>query len=179
MISTSNIARNTQFINQLWMCEKPMDGLEEPPYDAVYTSLIPFKHCLKPKEAFWTSTAIKNGNAYTSKWVEWVKEETPTWFSPIGYLFKVSTTDAKILRVETDADVERIFANYSKVKLSSDKKYSLFENFPWKNISKDYNGIHYDPKDHYENKFLYHWDVESTVWFDVNVLKFEKKVVIV
>jgi len=172
---------NTAFINQLWMRETPMGGLKEPPFEAVYTSLTPFNHCLKPKDAFWTSTAIEQDASYTSEWVKWVKKEQKDWFSSVGYLFKVNVTDAKILRVETDADMERIFANYSKFKLPSDffdKKYSFFKNFPWENISKDYDGIHYDPKDHYENELLFSWEVESTVWFDVNVLKFEKKVVI-
>lgn len=170
---------NTSFNTQLWMNESPMDGLAVPPSTGKY-KIKSIKYCLKPSQAFWTSTAVKIKNNYTSAWVDWVTNNQPSWLSPEGFIFKVKSS-AKVLLVGNDNDVMQIYKKYSGKKVPPEfdmvkKRFFIFENFPWKSIANDYVGIHY-VSEHYEAySLLSSWDCESTVWFDMNALELVSKV---
>ncbi len=45
----------------------------------------------KPHNSFWTSTAIKRGVGYTSRWYEYVQNTFPQWQTDYGYLFEVKS----------------------------------------------------------------------------------------
>jgi len=170
---------NSSFSTQLWMCEFPMHGLAVPPSTGKY-KIKSIDYCLKPLQAFWTSTAVKIKNNYTSDWVDWVTNNQPKWLSPEGFLFKVKSS-AKVLHVENDNDVMQIYKKYSGKEVPSnlnmmEKRSFTFENFPWESIANDYVGIHY-VSEHYEAcSLLSSWSCESTVWFDMNALELVSRV---
>jgi len=164
--------------DQLWMEESPMRGGDSnPPDKHCRFEISGEKSCLKPKNAFWTSTAFKalDGN-YTSSWVEWCKSEMSEWFSPKGFLFKVKP-QAKILTIRNDHKAEVIYRkhlgpDYPLSSDSWDSKLFIIKHFPWKLISSQYDGIHYDPDYSEDMPLIMHaWDCESTVWFDMNALE--------
>ena len=159
---------------QLWMNESPMGGCSLPPSKHLRFIIDGEKSVLKPTDAFWTSTAIKSQDGYTSDWVQWVSQEMPKWLSKTGYLFKVKPT-ARILRIETDADAETIYHKFLGKEIPShydafDRKWHIIKYFPWKLISAQYDGIHYYPTEAMPI-IMRNWDCESTVWFDMNVLQ--------
>jgi hypothetical protein len=131
---------------------------------------------LKPTSGFmysvvWTSTAIKTENGYTSEWVEWCKNEMPHWLSDTGILYKVQPS-AKVLSMNTDKDAFKIGKYYG---LEPPKDmiaiFDWVKKFPWDDIENDYDGIHHNPTgSRLANMLMSSWDVESTAWFNTNVL---------
>lgn len=136
---------------------------------------------LKPTSGFmysvtWTSTAKKlPDGSYTSAWVEWCKSEMPQWLSKGGALFKVKP-GTKVLSMNTDKDAMRIAQYYGVSPPKEQTPWDLIpwtKNFPWDDIEDDYAGIHHTPSgSRLANILMSSWDVESTAWFNTNVLDY-------
>lgn len=131
---------------------------------------------LKPTSGFmysvtWTSTAEKQGDGYTSAWVEWCKSEMPEWLSDKGIIYKV-VSGARILTMNTDKDAFRIATHYG-VNPPKDlsASFAWAKQFPWDDIEDDYDGIHHVPSNRMSNILMSSWDVESTAWFNTNHLE--------
>lgn len=131
---------------------------------------------LKPISGFmysvtWTSTAKKQGNGYTSAWVEWCKTEMPHWLTDKGILYKVSSS-ARILSMNTDKDAFMIAKHYGvEPPKTSNENFTWAQEFPWDDIQDDYDGIHHVPVNRGSNVLMSSWDVESTAWLDTNHLQ--------
>lgn len=131
----------------------------------------------KPTSGFmysviWTSTAEKQGDGYTSEWVEWCKSEMPEWLNDKGILYKVNS-NAKILSMNTDKDAFKIAKHYG-IELPNDHTdiLMMIKKFPWDDIKDDYDGIHHNPTgSRLANMLMSSWDVESTAWFNTNHLQ--------
>jgi hypothetical protein len=163
---------------QLWMEESPMSGGYSTPPDKHYRFKISDERThLKPENAFWTSTAVKTEDGYTSSWVEWCKNEMPEYLSPKGFIFKVKS-QVKILTIHNDIEAEVIYHKHLGLdpeftNLPLERALFIIKHFPWRLISAQYDGIHYDP-DYSEDMpplIMRAWDCESTVWFDMNALE--------
>ena len=127
---------------------------------------------IKPNAELWTSSSKKTPNGYTSAWVEWCKDNEPSWIRPEGILFDVAP-GARILVINTDKDAVAIAKQYGiEVKDSME----LFMKMRWEMLAKDYDAIHHVPKDRYSNLFMSTWDVESTAWFNKKFLVNPRKV---
>lgn len=167
---------------QLWMEESPMlGGSDTPPDSHRRFEISGEKACLKPKDAFWTSTAIAKKRGYTSSWVEFCREEMPEYLSSDGFLFKVKPK-AKILTIRNDREAETVYNKHLGRSCilprgSWDHTWFIIKHFPWRLISSQYDGVHYDP-DYSEDMpmIMRAWDCESIVWFDMNALELIKAV---
>ena len=54
---------------------------------------------------------------------------------------------------------------------ADEEKYALMKDFPWQDIRKHWDGVnHHHSFDRYG--FTYGWDVESTAWFNTDVLTY-------
>lgn len=127
---------------------------------------------IKPNAELWTSSSKKTPNGYTSAWVEWCKDNEPSWLRPEGILFDVAP-GARILVINTDKDAVAIAKQYGiEVKDSME----LFMKMRWDMLAKDYDAIHHIPKERYLNLFMSTWDVESTAWFNKKFLVNPRKV---
>ncbi len=132
---------------------------------------------LKPTSGFtysivWTSTAKKEGDGYTSEWVEWCQSEMPQWLSPNGIVYKVGA-GARILKMDTDQDAYQIAQHYG-ISPPKDRISSFFwaQNFPWDEIEMDFDAIHHTPSgSRMANILMSSWDVESTAWFNTKHLQ--------
>lgn len=131
---------------------------------------------LKPTSGFmysviWTSTAEKQGNGYTSEWVEWCKTEMPQWLSDKGILYKVGG-GVRVLGMNTDKDAFRIAQHYG---IEPPKKpndwFTWAQKFPWDDIEDDFDGVHHFPSNRMSNILMNSWDVESTAWFNTKHLQ--------
>jgi hypothetical protein len=128
------------------------------------------------KEVFWTSTAIKKGDAFTSEWVEWCKSETPHWIGKKGILFKV-VGNPRILLLKEDKDLFDVgeTLGITRPDLENDRLSSVFDwarKFPWYRLESHYDGVRHIPSgSRLENIMMSTWDVESTAWFNRRNLK--------
>ena len=138
----------------------------------------------KPGNCFWTSSlksagVISGKKYYYSEWVDWVSGNQSDWWSPKGYVYKISPS-ARILELNSTHDAVDIYKLYaalgSKVELGNlygadEEKYALMKDFPWQDIRKHWDGVnHHHSFDRYG--FTYGWDVESTAWFNTDVLTY-------
>lgn len=129
----------------------------------------------KPRAAFWTSSARKVGNAWTSEWAEWTSDNQPEWFSPKGYLYKIKP-GSLILEIDHDQDAERVYDAFQNLGRAEPIDYSssygrLTKAFPWDQIVKHFDAVHHGGFRYDGSDFVYGWDVESTAWFDTSRLQ--------
>jgi hypothetical protein len=132
----------------------------------------------KPRMGFWTSTAIeKKDGTYTSDWYEFVKRTFPTWQTDYGYLFEVQSSPLIFDLNYADRYYEWALDNnrLSMPERSYFRPYSLDDSrsrFPWDQLSR-----HFDAAFHAHSwdrdSFTQGWDVESTVWFKTDNLKYK------
>jgi hypothetical protein len=127
---------------------------------------------MKPRNALWTSTASGDNNGYTSAWVQWAESEMPQWIGRSGFLYDVSPS-ARILTINSDQDALIVAKKYG---LNTTNVMDLFMYMPWDKIAKDYDAIHHVPSDRGADLFMHAWDVESTAWFNTNMLLNKRKV---
>lgn len=133
----------------------------------------------KPQAAFWTSTAHKTNNGWTSDWSRWTSENHPSWFSPVGYLYKVKS-GALIAKINNDFDAENIyyaFQNLGRAEMDHTNSYDrLTKGFPWDQLVKHVDAVNHSGFHYQNSRFVYGWDVESTAWFDTSHLQLVGKV---
>ena len=132
----------------------------------------------------WTSTAEPVGKKFTSAWVEWCKAEQPNWIGKNGSLYGISL-DIISLELNNDRDVLNVWNAYCE----PDKKFDiktyrkdiqnyikLVRDFPWDKIAKDFDCVYCKERPSLDNHFMYGWDIESSVFFKSDKLKFLKNV---
>ena len=136
---------------------------------------------------FWTSTAYKVGNKWSSDWNRWVLSNQSDWSSDVGYLYKVKP-NALILGLDGDYDAEDIYRAFTDLGRVDTKardheeaygyRTSMRLSFPWDEVTKHFDAVHhrYAGRD---SEFMYGWDVESTVWFDNRFLQLVGEVPVV
>lgn len=127
---------------------------------------------IKPNAELWTSSSKKTPNGYTSAWVEWCKDNEPSWIRPEGILFDVAP-GARILVVNTDKDVIEVAKKYG---IEAKDSIELFRKMRWDVLANDYDAIHHKPVNRYDNMFMSTWDVESTAWLNKKFLINPRKV---
>lgn len=158
-----------------------MGGDYFPPDKYRRFEIVGEKDCLKPENAFWTSSAVKTKGGYTSSWVEFCKVEMSGYFTPKGFLYKAKP-HAKILTIHNDREAEVIYRKHlgpdpDTAMESWARIWFIIKHFPWKLISAQYDGVHYDPDlSEYMIRIMRAWDCESTVWFDMNALELIEEV---
>ena len=129
----------------------------------------------KPEDGFWTSSAWETKHGWESKWSQWVKSNMSNWFSEKGILF-YPKAGAKILTINNDDDFREIYDLY--VDLTQAKHpdiendmgaMKIFKYFPWPWVAQHWDAVHTENTSSV-SLFMSNWDVESTVWFNMNVL---------
>jgi hypothetical protein len=129
---------------------------------------------------FWTSTAFKVDDKWSSDWNRWIISNQPGWTSDIGYLYKVKP-GALILELDSDHDAENIFDAYRSLErvkepgTASSTRSVLRSAFPWDQIVKHFDAVRHS-RPYGRSEFMYGWDVESTVWFDTSFLQLVSEV---
>lgn len=134
-------------------------------------SSMPIDETIKPRAKRWTSTARKTDRGWTSDWVEWCIREQPNWLNTEGMLYDVSPS-ARILNINTDRDAILVARHYG-VTITNDRIgqfLDLIQRMPWDRIAEDWDAIHHQPKNRWENIYMSTWDVESTAWINIGVL---------
>ena len=130
----------------------------------------------KPEAGFWTSTAEEVGDGWESAWSKWVKHEMPRWYSEVGTLF-YPMKNARILELNSDDDVREIYNMY--VDLTHAKHpdierdmggMKIHKNFPWPWIAQHFDAVHTTNPNGW-GLHMASWDVESTVWFNMDALQ--------
>lgn len=126
---------------------------------------------LKPTGTTWTSTAIKQGDGYTSDWVEWLKNNMPQWLNDTGVLYRVRP-GARILSMNTDKDAFRIAQHYGVSPPKNPREWiSWSGDFPWNEIKQAFDAVHHVPASRMSNILMNSWDAESTAWFNTGPLE--------
>lgn len=129
----------------------------------------------KPEDGFWTSTAWETKHGWESAWSQWVKNRMVDWFSDKGTLF-YPKAGAKILIINNDKDFREIYDLY--VDLTHAKHpdiendmgaMKIFKHFPWPWVAQHWDAVHTENPSR-SGLFMGSWDVESTVWFNMNAL---------
>lgn len=166
-----------------WAIKKefPDEQLKEeaPPILTGFTESPPGDN--KPNNSFWTSTAIKRGVGYTSDWYEFVQRVFPDWQTDYGYLFEVKPNalvfDSSYLDqfydwAETYGRMTKDVPDYYKNEYGSSRMRS---NYPWDTMARYFDGVNHRGGSGYgrHDEFTYGWDVESTAWFNTNVLTYK------
>lgn len=133
----------------------------------------------KPAGAFWTSSAIKKGDKYTSDWYQFVQDVFPDWQTDYGFLFEVKPTalvfDSHHLEhfyewVEFADKFTKPMPDYAK---SYGRDIAMRSHFPWDVMGRYFDGVfHYGGRG-YGDEFTYGWDVESTAWFNTRDLVYK------
>jgi hypothetical protein len=136
---------------------------------------------------FWTSTAYKVGDKWSSDWNRWVLSNQSDWSSDVGYLYKVKP-NALILSLNSDYDAEDIYRAFNDLGRVDSKardheeaygyRSSMRMTFPWNEVTKHFDAVHHRYADR-DSEFMYGWDVESTVWFDTRFLQYVGEVPVV
>ena len=126
-------------------------------------------------QSFWTSSARKVRDYWTSEWVERVVAGSPDWWNEFGYLYKINS-QARILRITGDHDIfdiakhyQKRTGDYYKITRGSDWDNPVRSKFPWDQITQHWDAVYVPHPDHsmdYGLGFTYGWDCESTVWFN-------------
>jgi hypothetical protein len=124
----------------------------------------------KPMNAFWTSTAIKSGESYTSEWTEFSGDFIG---SPKSFLLLKAKPDAKIFEVSSRKDYNSLKKEFGETKhpMLDDP---MFRKLNWVDIAKVYDAVRITNEGagkSREQGWLYGWDIESTAWFDPQKLE--------
>jgi hypothetical protein len=146
-------------------------GLDKQLYAPHPNRTISEANQLKPQVKIWTSTAIKESDGFTSQWVQWCESENPQWIGHTGLLFDVQPS-ARILTITSDKDAIQIAKHYG-VKFKN--KLELMSSMPWDAIGRDYDAVHYT-RNSGQDLIMGTWDVESTAWYNPNLLINKQKV---
>ena len=100
----------------------------------------------------------------------------PKWFSEVGTLF-YPVPGAKILELNTDADYTEVYNLY--VELTHAKHpdierdmgaMKISKNFPWPWVAQHWDAVHTTNPNSW-GLHMAAWDVESTVWFNLDALQ--------
>ena len=113
----------------------------------------------KPMGAFWTSS-LKGGK---TDWISWCQTNSPRYVENTGGLFEPK--GAKVLTIKTWWDYQDLLKIYGRVVRWGKEDIVVLD---WVAIAKDYDGVN--------SRAIDKWDAESTAWFDMNKLKFLRKV---
>lgn len=116
----------------------------------------------KPMGAFWTSPRTDD----SCDWLDWCQYEMPQWIGEMAVLYSVSPK-ARILELTDHATL------CAKYPLDWDYKPAI----DWSRVAEEYDGAHYVPEGNWLdciNGGFYGWDVESTAWFNMDVLRLER-----
>tara|TARA_B100000131_G_scaffold323076_1_gene379646 strand:+ start:2008 stop:2556 length:549 start_codon:yes stop_codon:yes gene_type:complete len=123
----------------------------------------------KPIGGFWTSGYRKSIKA--SDWSEWKRMKQPEWRTGFGAVFQV-VGNPKLAVVNNNKDYEKLLKKYrndlTDICGTSGPYY-----LNWHALAKDYDGFRLTFKG--SRDFIpgvHEWDVESTVWFNMNKLEF-------
>jgi len=125
----------------------------------------------KPFGGLWTSTAVKDGDKWTSDWNSWMVHEMPHWMSPQGILLKPKTSN--IFHVNTKEDAEQLYKEFPAEKPAEWSHATKVVDF--EAALQKYDAIHFgDPAGKYSNAYDFGydgmWDAESTVFRDASVV---------
>jgi hypothetical protein len=132
----------------------------------------------KPSGAFWTSSAIKSGDGYTSDWYRFVQKTFPEWQTDYGYLFEVDSSALVLGASHLDQFYEWAEFAHKFTKEVPDwaKNYwgtdQMRTNYPWDTMARHFDGVRHTYS-YGSDSFTYGWDVESTAWFNTKVLKYK------
>jgi hypothetical protein len=167
---------------QLYVPRNPSFELDDPGSDELPTADQRFDSKpgdRKPENGFWTSTATETDHVWQSAWSEWTRHEMPSWAGEKGILF-YPKAGAKILEMNTDDDFREIYNLY--VDLTNAKHsdegpdygdgldaMKVHRNFPWPWVAQHWDAVHTTSPNRW-GLHMASWDVESTVWFNMNVL---------
>lgn len=115
----------------------------------------------KPDGGTWTSSFEEESG---SSWMAFCGMEQVDWLREKGFVCKIDKK-AKILKIDTLADLKGILRNYGVSKTPLEGQTLDFEK-----LSKDYDGVHLTEGGQWRTRLttpdnLYGWDVESTVFF--------------
>jgi hypothetical protein len=127
--------------------------------------------CQNKQGGFWTSGYREK--IKSTDWEEWKKMKMPQWRTGFGAVFEV-VGNPKIAVVKNNKDYEKLLKKYAMGDYMQDicgpsGKYML----NWHELAKQYDGFRLTFKG--SRDFIpgvHEWDVESTVWFNMNKLQF-------
>ena len=123
----------------------------------------------KPKGGFWTSGYRKSIKG--SDWSDWKRKNQPTWRTGFGAVFQVKGSP-KLCVINNNKDYEKVLKKYGMdVSDMCGKAGEYYLN--WHKLSKDYDGFRLTFKG--SRDFIpgvHEWDIESTVWFNMDKLEF-------
>jgi len=121
----------------------------------------------KPYNAFWTSSYKQKFKG--SAWTDFKKKKYPEWHTGMGAVFEIKGSP-KILKIKSHNDYMKI---QKKAPLDASKRDcpsgELY--LDWAKVAKMYDGFQLAGSK-YSAPLLSQWDVESTVWFNMNKLEF-------
>ena len=109
----------------------------------------------KPCGGFWTSSQKENGK---SDWIEFCEREYESGLTGSVYEYQV---DQKSRILFSSDDVSRFVINHPRL-----PNYKILD---WDKIAQEYDGFSYDFGGNYD--LFYGWDVESSVWFNCDIIK--------
>ena len=143
----------------------------------------------KPWGGVWTSTAnladssspnetdeekqnpLSSKKIWTSGWNEWMKYEMPNWMNRQGILLKPTTSN--IFHIENEKDLEELATEFPlKGEGSSFGFFRGSSPIDYEKAFETYDAIHFGTtggQSAYPDPGA--WDVESTCWKDLSVLK--------
>jgi hypothetical protein len=127
---------------------------------------------VKPYGGLWTSTYTPE-KEYLSGWIEWCISEQPNWIPEIGVIYEVSSK-AKIIIIDNLNDLNDLFKLYGE-------KENSFEYLNFEKMSEWIDGLALTEEGQHRTRFshpysLYGWDCESTLWFNLDHLKFIEEI---
>lgn len=142
--------------------------------------------------SLWTSTLKVSGEKggvkyYTSDWFEYAIHINQNWTSLEGHVYKINP-QARILTLDDDHDAATVYKLYRRLGAAIPDEHGTTEHglknvhthFPWNDVAKHWDGVHHSGRGSYGSghgiDFMYSWDVESTAWFDTDVLQYMGKV---
>lgn len=142
--------------------------------------------------SLWTSTLQVSGEQggvkyYTSPWFEYAIQINQKWTHPEGHVYKINP-QARILTLDDDHDAAMVYKLYRRLGAAIPDEHGTTEHglknvhthFPWNDVAKHWDGVHHSGRGSYGSghgiDFMYSWDVESTAWFDTDVLQYMGKV---
>ena len=123
----------------------------------------------KPKGGFWTSGYRKSIKG--SDWSDWKRKNQPSWRTGMGAVFQVKGSP-KLAVVNNNKDYEKLLKKYG-MDLTDLCGGSGPYYLNWHLLAKDYDGFRLTFKG--SRDFIpgvHEWDVESTVWFNMDKLEF-------
>jgi len=134
----------------------------------------------KPWGGVWTSTAnladpSSLEEIWTSGWNEWMKYEMPNWMNQQGILLKPTTSN--IFHIENEEDLEKLAAEFPLKGEGSSFGFGFgfgrsSSPIDYEKAFETYDAIHFGTtggQSAYPDPGA--WDVESTCWKDLSVLK--------